>query len=258
MKQHRTSPQNLNYHVINQVLIITIICFSILSSFSFYGCGKKKATGNIITLPVARGTFIHEIVGKGSAESSKNVDIINQVEGSSTIVELIPEGETVDAGTVLVRLDTESIDDKVNTQEISYNSSVAQVVSAQATLRTAELSLEEYIEGTFEQSWANIENNIYSNQETQKQSADSVRYSERLVQLGYSTTAQLEVDRVSEQKARNNVRSSLLEQMVLLKYTSEKQITDLMSSIETARANLESETYTNKLNKDRLDHYKEQ
>ncbi len=247
---------------ISKVLIYLLLVIIVLGGGSFYAwhwfSGGKAKKVNVIRVPVVRGTFIHEIVGKGSAESAKNVDIICQVEGQSTIVELIPEGETVEEGTVLVRLDTESIDDKVNSQQIKYNSSTATVASAQAKLRTAELSLEEYIEGTFEQSWATIENNIYANRETQKQSADNVRYSERLVQLSYSTTMQLEIDRVTEQKAINSVRSSLLEQLVLLKYTSEKKITELMSDIETARANLDSETYSNKLDKDRLVHYTEQ
>lgn len=257
----RLSMQNKRGFITGKFLWI-LLTLAVLIGGGYYSwhwfSGKKSKKVNVIQVPVVRGTFLHEVVGKGSAESGKNVDIINQVEGSSTIVELIPEGESVEEGAILVRLDTQDIDDKVNSQQIKYNSSLATVASSQATLRTAELSLEEYIEGTFEQEWTQIENKIFSNRETQKQNADSVRYSERLLQLGYTTTAQLEIDKVTEQKAINDVKGSLLEQLVLLKYTSEKKITDLLSSIETAKANLNSNTYTNKLDKDRLDHYIEQ
>ncbi|MDO5579994.1 MAG: HlyD family efflux transporter periplasmic adaptor subunit [Planctomycetia bacterium] len=258
----RSASKSHKRGALSRRLLWLLFFLAVFSGGGYYSwqwfSGKKTRKINVIQVPVVRGTFLHEVVGKGSAESGKNVDIINQVEGSSTIVELIPEGEAVEEGAVLVRLDTQDIDDKVNSQQIKYNSSLATVASSQATLRTAELSLEEYIEGTFEQEWTQIENKIFSNRETQKQNADSVRYSERLLQLGYTTTAQLEIDRVTEQKAINDVKGSLLEQLVLLKYTSEKKITDLLSSIETAKANLNSNTYTNKLDKDRLDHYVEQ
>ena len=209
---------------------------------------------------VERGTFLHEVAGKGNAESAKNIDITCQVESNTgtTVIWIIPEGEMVEEGDELVLLDSSNLEDKVSTQQITCNSNAATVASSQASLRTAELSLEEYIEGTFEQNWMKIENSIYDAQENQKQAADTVRYTERLVQFGYTTVAQLEAEQVSEQKYLNTVRSNLLEQLVLLRYTSEKQITQLMASIETARAKLNSDTYTNELAKNRLEHYKQQ
>ncbi|MBR5626206.1 MAG: EF-hand domain-containing protein, partial [Thermoguttaceae bacterium] len=181
-----------------------------------------------------------------------------QVEGSSTIIWLIPEGERVQEGDELVILDSSSIENTLSSQQITYNTSTAKVASSLATLRTAELSLEEYIEGTFEQSWTEIENSIFTAVEEQKQKADSVRYTEQLLKLNYSTDAQLNVDRVAMQTAKNTVHAANLKKMILLKYSSEKQITELMSKIETAKADVDSNTYTNQLDKERLDHYRVQ
>jgi len=218
-------------------ILLILILLSLLIGGGVYGWRRyaesKSGQANIITAPVTRGTFLHEVSGKGNAESAKNIDITCQVESAAgtTVIWIIPEGEIVNKGDELVLLDSSDLEDKVNTQQITCNSNAATVASSQASLRTAELSLEEYIEGTFEQNWMTIENSIYEAQENQKQAADTVRYTERLVQFGYTTVSQLEAEQVTEQRYLNSVRSNLLQQLVLLRYTSEKQITQLMASI---------------------------
>ncbi len=243
------------------VILVIVVLLLVGGGYAWRQHQKtRSATANVIQSMAVRGVFVHEVAGKGNAESAKNVDITCQVESNSgtTVIWIIPEGEVVEEGDELVLLDSSDLEDKVSSQQITCNTNAASVASSQASLRTKELSLEEYIEGTFEQNWMTIENSIYEAQENQKQAADTVRYTERLVQFGYTTVAQLEAEQVSEQKYLNTVKSKLLEQLVLLRYTSEKQITSLMAEIETARAKLSSDTYTNELADSRLKHYKEQ
>ena len=222
-----------------------------------HGGGSKTS---VIYSKVTRGTFVHEIIGKGNAQSAKNVDVTCQVESNAgtTIIWLVPEGEQVKKGDRLVVLDSSDLEDKASTQQITCNTNTASVASSRASLRTAELSLEEYIEGTFEQEWMTIENEIYTAREEQKKEADSVAYTKKLVQFGYTTTVQLESALVAEQKQVNTLKSNLLKQEVLLRYTSEKQITKLMADIETARAKLSSDTYSAEVAKNRLDHFLQQ
>ncbi|MCR5358709.1 MAG: HlyD family efflux transporter periplasmic adaptor subunit [Thermoguttaceae bacterium] len=221
------------------------------------GGGSKTS---VIYSKVTRGTFVHEIIGKGNAQSAKNVDVTCQVESNAgtTIIWLVPEGEYVKKGDRLVVLDSSDLEDKASTQQITCNTNSASVASSRASLRTAELSLEEYIEGTFEQNWMTIENDIYTAREEQKKEADSVAYTKKLVQFGYTTTVQLESALVAEQKQVNTLKSNLLKQEVLLRYTSEKEITKLMADIETARAKLSSDTYSAEVAKNRLDHFLQQ
>ena len=245
-----------------KTLIYLLIILIIIGACGYggwkYFFDSSKQQANVIFANATLGTFVHEVNGKGNAESAENIDIACQVEGSSTIIWLIPEGERVQEGDELVILDSSSIENTLSSQQITYNTSTAKVASSLATLRTAELSLEEYIEGTFEQSWTEIENSIFTAVEEQKQKADSVRYTEQLLKLNYSTDAQLNVDRVAMQTAKNTVHAANLKKMILLKYSSEKQITELMSKIETAKADVDSNTYTNQLDKERLDHYRVQ
>ena len=244
-------------------LFWTIVVFGIIIAGFWWTWKHYSRTGgkaNVIYSKVTRGTFVHEIVGKGNAQSAKNVDVTCQVESNAgtTIIWIIPEGEHVQKGDRLVVLDSSDLEDKASTQQITCNTNSASVASSRASLRTAELSLEEYIEGTFEQEWMTIENEIYTAREEQKKEADSVAYTKKLVQFGYTTTVQLESALVAEQKQVNTLKSNLLKQDVLLKYTSEKQITKLMADIETARAKLSSDTYSAEVSKNRLDHFLQQ
>lgn len=245
-------------------LIAALLIFALFGTLGWWGWKKffsrTKSDAGVIYSKVTRGTFVHEIIGKGNAQSADNIEIACQVEtsGGTTILWIIPEGEQVKKGDRLVVLDSSELEDRASTQQITCNANSATVASSQASLRTAELSLEEYIEGTFEQEWMTTENDIYAAREEQKKEADSVAYTKKLVQFGYTTTVQLESALVAEQKQVNTLKSTLLKQKVLLKYASEKQITQLMADIETARAKLSSDTYSAEVDKNRLDHYLQQ
>ena len=195
---------------------------------------------------------------KRNAQSADNIEIACQVETSGGNDPLDHPRGNRSKGDRLVVLDSSELEDRASTQQITCNANSATVASSQASLRTAELSLEEYIEGTFEQEWMTTENDIYAAREEQKKEADSVAYTKKLVQFGYTTTVQLESALVAEQKQVNTLKSTLLKQKVLLKYASEKQITQLMADIETARAKLSSDTYSAEVDKNRLDHYLQQ
>ncbi len=212
---------------------------------------------DLIFATAERGTFIHEVNGKGSAESALNVDVASQVEGQATVIYLIPEGTNVKKGELLVELDSSDVDEKLDSQVVTTNSSRATLNSSRATLRSAEISLEEYVEGTFEQSWMEYENTIFEAEQTRKQQADSARFTERLLNLNYSTELQYEIDKVAEEKAKNSLEVANLKKMTLLKYTSEKQITSLMSDIETARAKVDSDRNSYNINLSRENRYRE-
>ena len=219
---------------------------------------KTSKQTNLIFATVERGTFVHEVNGKGSAESAKNIDVASQVEGSATVIYLIDEGTDVKKGDLLVELDSSDIDEKLDSQVVTTNSSRATLNNSRATLRSAEISLEEYVEGTFEQSWMEYASTIFDNEQTRKQKADITRFTERLLNLDYSTELQYEIDKVAEENAKNTLEVTNLKKMTLLKYTSEKQITSLMSDIETARAKVDSDKNSYNINLSRENRYREQ
>ncbi|MBP3557523.1 MAG: efflux RND transporter periplasmic adaptor subunit, partial [Thermoguttaceae bacterium] len=243
-----------------KVVVLLLVLGGLGAGGYAYWSNRAQATKkvNVIFATVEKGTFVHEVNGKGSAESAKNVDVASQVEGSATVIYLVPEGQDVKKGQLLVELDSSDIDEKYDSQVVTTNSSRATLNSSRNTLRSAEISLEEYVEGTFKQTWMDYENTIFEAEQTRKQNADSAAYTSRLVTLGYSTEQQYEIDKVAVEKAKNSLEVADLKKSTLLRYTSEKQITSLMSDIETARAKVEADRNSYEINKRREERYKEQ
>ncbi len=235
------------------VVGVVVVLLLIASAVGGFYAWRKSSSGaskkvNLIFATVERGTFIHEVNGKGSAESAKNVDVASQVEGQATVIFLIDEGSDVKKGDLLVELDSSDIEEKLDSQVVTTNTSRATLNSSRADLRSKIISLEEYVQGTFEQTWMEYENSIFEAEQTRKQQSDSARFTERLLNLNYSTELQLEIDKVAEEKAKNTLDLQNLKKTTLLKYTSEKQITSLMSDIETASAKVDSDKNSYNIN----------
>ena len=241
-----------------KVVVVLLLILGVGAGVVGWRMKASKATKkvNLIFAPVERGDFIYEVNGKGSAESASNVDVASQVEGQATVIYLIPEGTDVKKGDLLVELDSSDVDEKLDSQIVQTNTSRATLNSSRASLRSAQISLEEYVEGTFEQSWMEYENTIFEAEQTRKQQADSAKFTERLLNLNYSTELQLEIDKVAEEKAKNSLEVANLKKNTLLKYTSEKQITSLMSDIETARAKVDSDKNSYNINLNRENRYR--
>lgn len=67
----------------------------------------------------------------GELEARKQIDIRNQLEQPTTIVEIIKEGTQVQAGEVLVRLNSDNIQSQVDEESLRVESSRAEVVVAE-------------------------------------------------------------------------------------------------------------------------------
>ena len=100
--------------------------------------GSGKADDTVPTVAVTRGDLTMAVTGIGALWCMQPFEIKDQVEGNTTILEIIDEGtvltqEDVDNGTVLVRLDSSSLEDRVASDSIS----VARAESDSAQARDA-------------------------------------------------------------------------------------------------------------------------
>ncbi len=242
--------------------ILGILVFILLCGLALYGLmsssEEETDLSEIKMISVQKRDFIEEIYGTGSAESSQNTRIINQVMGASTITELIPEGEYVREGDVLLRLDTKSIDESLTSYKSNLINYEARVIKAQAKVVSNEISLEKYIEGTFETELLNIDKNIYTYTEKLKQDIENLEHSEDLLRNGFTTPSQVEVDRVGCRKDLNNLDSYHLRRKILLKYTSEKEIISYLSAIESSRSNVLNNAYIREIFRGLTDRFQKQ
>lgn len=90
--------------------------------------------GGEMTHTVKRGDLRISFTEKGEIKSSKSQEIFCEVEGRSTIVSVVPEGTSVEAGDLLVELDSSELTQMENQQKISVEQATAAYQSAEAQL----------------------------------------------------------------------------------------------------------------------------
>lgn len=205
---------------------------------------------NIIKLTPQRGTLLDEVYGRGHVSSAVNVDITSPLDGDSTIVQILPEGVHVEKDEPIARLDTEKLENRINMYQYWLDENPGEVEQHKNDLEKYEFDLEDYLMGTVKTKCMEIENDIVKKKEALRQSLINVKMSDQLLALGYTTKAQVDIDQVACQKNENDLKESLLEKEIFLKYTSEKEITDIISNMEATKTAMdESADWTGTIEK---------
>jgi HlyD family secretion protein len=110
---------------ISSAVIIAIIAmagtFILWVAMGSSGRGSDKIHAGEL-FPVNRGAFDISIPTSGALSAQKQINIRNQLESESVIIELVDEGEQVSEGDVLLRLNDESIKDLIRNAEIDVSS----------------------------------------------------------------------------------------------------------------------------------------
>lgn len=94
-----------------------------------------KSNGDLMTYSAAKGPLVIDVLESGSVEASESDIIRSKVEGSATIISIVPEGtviteKDVKNKKVLVELDSSELREKALQQEITVQSTLAQYTDA--------------------------------------------------------------------------------------------------------------------------------
>jgi len=98
-----------------------------------FGVRKEKITG--LTWQVKSGDFRVTVLAGGTLKAVQSQDIISEVEGQSTILDIVPEGtvvteEDIEDGKVLVRLDSSRMVEQLAQEEISLQNAETELTDA--------------------------------------------------------------------------------------------------------------------------------
>jgi len=117
------------------VLVVVIL------GWSYYSKTGRAAVsgGGESTYPAMQQDMTISVLESGSLKPKKSVTIRSEVEGDTTIVAIIPEGTVltqadVDAGKVILELDTSKTKEDLNRQQIAYNTAMADFTDAKENL----------------------------------------------------------------------------------------------------------------------------
>jgi hypothetical protein len=114
-----------------------------------------------LTHTMALGSLSVTVTENGAVESSNNKEIKCLVQGGSTVLWVIETGTLVNPGDELVRLDQSKIEDKILQQRIVYETALANKITAESDVAVAEISITEYLEGSYKESRSLVEKEIF-------------------------------------------------------------------------------------------------
>ena len=224
----------------NVLVAVALISVIVLSAWWFWPHQTVPPREMLLLDEVFRGPFEHVVLEQGEVESSNSVEIRCEVKSrsgggsSTTILDVIPEGTPVQEGDWLVTLDSSALEEERGRQKIMVNTSEAIMIQAEADFETAKIAKTEYLEGTFIQEEKTILNEIYVAEDALKKSQLELQSAQRLLTKGLLTDLQLEAQRFTVAKTRNDLDVANTRLKVLRDYTKKKMLTQLDSDIKAS------------------------
>jgi len=219
-----------------------------------YGLRSRKPTGPLNSYyTVKRGDFLVSLVEGGTLRAVQELIIRNELEGTTTIVSVVPEGTTVQKGDLLVELDSSSLREKINNQEITVQNAdgahskakedlqiqkLTQEAAVQdATLKVefAESDLEKYKEGDWPQQRRGIEARVTIAQEDIQRAQDRLSWTRKLEATGYATKDELRADLLTVKKGEIAISQAEEELKVATRFEYPKKIRILEAAVDTAK-----------------------
>lgn len=238
----RSQPQRSRSRGVKVPLILGVLVVggAAIALTSIPGLGKTltgflyASQSDIILYKVHPTKLAVTVTERGSLESAKNEDVVNEVEGLTTIIKIEPEGKRVKKGDVVCVLDSATLRDNLTNQEIATKRADADYQQAMKTREVAEIAVKEYLEGTFPQEVQSAEGQIKLAESELVKAGDKLEWSNRMAKIGYVTAAQNFADKLALQKAEFTKKETDTKLMVLQKYTRVKQVKDLQANVEKA------------------------
>ena len=207
---------------------------------------------------IALGSLSVTVTENGAVESSNNKEIKCLVQGGSTVLWVIETGTLVKSGDELVRLDQSKIEDKILQQRIVYETALANKITAESDVAVAEISITEYLEGSYKESRSLVEKEIFEAEQSFRKMELSYDSAMRLTAKGVLKSLQLEGEKFAVDSAKKDLELKKSKLESLEKYSKEKMMQQLRSTLKAAQAKLASFEASLELEKTRLDREKQQ
>jgi HlyD family secretion protein len=218
---------------------------------------SKDPSAAIKGVAVRRGPLDITVLETGNLKAAKSVSLRSEIEGNSTVLYLIEEGETVEAGTLLVELDTTELVKERLAQEISVRNAESGKVKAEQSLEIqksqnlsdiaaaerqkefAAKDLEKYVNGDWPQQLKQAGDDILLAEEELKRAEDRLTWSQKLFEDDFLTRTELEADQLAAQRARIRVEQAVRARELLEDYDYPRQVRTLEADVEEAARELD-------------------
>ena len=239
--------------------MVTLI-IALLAASGAYWRDTSTATviGASMTHRVTRGDLLMTVTEKGTLESSNNVEVRSKVWGWKTVNWVVESGTEVQKDDLLVELDGNEMEKKVDDANINYHNARADMITAEADVSVAEKSIDEYLEATFKEERGTILQEIFDAEQAVKQAELAHRSTTRLAAKGLIKSLQLQGDKFKLDSAIQKLELKKTALKSLTEFKKQKEVEKLESDKRAAGARLEAAKATVALAETNVRQHKQQ
>ena len=206
---------------------------------------------------VRRGPLRITVLQRGELAAKNSTSIKCEIEGQTTILQLVAEGTIVKPGDLLVRLDSSDLVEKELQQRISsdnadaaYRKAEAQhkiqvsqnqsdIEAAERKLQFAEMDLRKYREGDLEQLRKEAEDKILLARQKRTQAETTLTWSKTLHEKGFLTQTELDRDDLEFQSSDVQLKQADLALDLLQKFEDPRKQSELDADLKEAKRGLD-------------------
>ena len=112
------------------------------------------------TVEIRPGKLDFSLAERGVVEPSKSLDVYNQVEGSTAIVRISPDGTRVKKGAVVAELDSATLRDQLINQRVATTQAESAFQQARLAREVAEIAVKEFTDGIKPRELATLDGKV--------------------------------------------------------------------------------------------------
>lgn len=244
---------------------LALVVLAVATLWWFAGRGTEDNRDEPL-YTVARGPLTISVSTTGSVQSKDNVILKSELEGNNTVIWVVEEGKTVNAGDLLLEFDASDIDQKRKEQEVTVISTQSAMdiakeklditrddgdtalIDAKIELELAELALRKFEEGEMPQKIRECNTDIFLAQEDLNRAKDKCEWSRKLAAEKFITETELQTDETATRRAEATLEKAILSLNVYTNYTIYKERATLSSAVRKAKRKVDRTRWQNSAN----------
>jgi len=212
-----------------------------------------SARTEVPLVAVQRGPLVISVSQSGTIQNRERAVVKSEVEGTASILYLIPEGKQVQKDDLLLELDSSRLQDARNQQQIVVMNAEAAYIHARENLavvksqadsdvakadldyKFAQQDLEKYQAGDYPQELRKAKADIQIAEEELQRAKDKLDWSQRLAAEGYIMQTELQADELAASRAKIDLDLAKSAMDLLERYTHQRNLDQLNSNLEQAK-----------------------
>ena len=241
------------------VIACLVLAAVVIGGVLMFGGGSSSVSvqSAVDMHKVEQTTFDITVVANGELEAKNQTEIRSELESRSEIAELVDEGVRVKEGDLLVKLNSEQIENQIDERTLQVESSKSELISAenayeiqlsdnesalskaQLNLELAQIELKKWTEGDLVKKLQELNLAIENGQRRMEQAQEKFEDSKVLEPKGFVSADELREDEIKKVEAEAAFETAQLNLQVYETYERIKTEKKLTSDVDQARAELD-------------------